>query len=420
MLDLKFIRENPGVVRDAIRDKRAPLDLDELLSADQKVLNLTRDLQELQEERNRNAKLVPKSPADEKPKLIERGREIGTEITALKPKLDEAQAKLRELLLLTPAIPAKEAPRGESEADNVLVRTWGTPPSFSFKPLDHVELLQKNGWYELERIAKIAGSRSYGLRGAAVLLEQSVLRFALDTMIGRDFTPMSVPSFANEAAFVGTGHFPTGRDQVYRIELDDVYLAGTSEVTLNSLHGGEILSEGALPYRYAGMSACFRREAGSAGKDVRGLIRVHQFYKVEQFVICKNDDAESDKWHAHLLAGSEQILQDLEIPYRVVECCTGDMGLGKYRMFDVESWVPSESKYRETHSCSNLHDWQARRTDLRYRDEAGKVRFCHTLNNTAAATPRLLVPLLENHQQSDGTIRLPQKLRPYLGGRTTL
>ncbi|HEY3667394.1 MAG TPA: serine--tRNA ligase [Polyangiaceae bacterium] len=420
MLDLKFIRENPAAVRDAIRDKRAPLDLDELLSVDQTVLNLNRDLQELQEERNRNAKLVPKAPPAEKPQLIERGREIGAQIVALKPKLDEAQAQLKQLLLITPGIPAKEAPRGESEADNVVVRTSGTPPSFSFKPLDHVELLQKNGWYELERIAKIAGSRSYGLRGMAVLLEQSVLRFALDTMIERGFTPMSVPSFANEAAFIGTGHFPTGREQVYRIELDDVYLAGTSEVTLNALHGGEILNENALPFLYAGMSSCFRREAGSAGKDVRGLIRVHQFYKVEQFVICKNDDGESEKWHQNLLATSEQILQDLELPYRVVECCTGDMGLGKYRMFDLESWVPSESKYRETHSCSNLHEWQARRTDLRYRDESGKVRFCHTLNNTAAATPRLLVPLLENHQQSDGTIRLPEKLRPYLGGRTTL
>jgi len=300
------------------------------------------------------------------------------------------------------------------------VRTWGTLPSFSWKPLDHVELLQKNGWFELERIAKVAGSRSYALRGAAVLLEQSILRFALDAMVERNFVPMSVPSFASEAAFVGTGHFPTGREQVYRIELDDVYLAGTSEVTLNSLHAGEILSEAELPFLYAGMSSCFRREAGSAGKDVRGLIRVHQFYKVEQFVICKNDDAESEKWHRALLTTSEQILQDLEIPYRVVECCTGDMGLGKYRMFDVESWVPSEGKYRETHSCSSLHDWQARRTDLRYRDQSGKVRFCHTLNNTAAATPRLLVPFLENHQQSDGSIRLPAKLRPYLGNRTTL
>ena len=420
MLDLKFIRDNTQVVRDAIRDKRAPLDLDELLSADQAVLALTRELQELQEERNRNAKLVPKASAEEKPRLIERGREIGANMAEIKPRIDEAQAKLKALLLLVPMIPAREAPRGESEADNVVVRTWGTLPSFSWKPLDHVELLQKNGWFELERIAKVAGSRSYALRGAAVLLEQSILRFALDAMVERNFVPMSVPSFASEAAFVGTGHFPTGREQVYRIELDDVYLAGTSEVTLNSLHAGEILSEAELPFLYAGMSSCFRREAGSAGKDVRGLIRVHQFYKVEQFVICKNDDAESEKWHRALLTTSEQILQDLEIPYRVVECCTGDMGLGKYRMFDVESWVPSEGKYRETHSCSSLHDWQARRTDLRYRDQSGKVRFCHTLNNTAAATPRLLVPFLENHQQSDGSIRLPAKLRPYLGNRTTL
>jgi seryl-tRNA synthetase len=253
-----------------------------------------------------------------------------------------------------------------------------------------------------------------------VLLEQNLLRLALDTMVDKGFTPLSVPSFATEAAFTGTGHFPGGRDQVYYIELDDKYLTGTSEVTLNALHSGENLSEDDLPILYAGMSSCFRREAGSAGLDVRGLIRVHLFNKVEQYVMCTNDDDESHAWHQRLLETSEQLLQALEIPYRVVECCTGDMGLGKYRMFDVESWVPSERLYRETHSCSNLHDWQARRADLRYRGKDGKVRFCHTLNNTAIATPRVLVPFLENHQQQDGSIRLPDKLRPYFRGQERL
>jgi seryl-tRNA synthetase len=417
MLDLKQIRENPDLVKRAIADKRLSLDLDALLEADKAALALARQLQELQEKRNQNAKLIPKATATERPDLIAEGRRIGDEIAALKPAIDAADVALRDLLLLVPNIPAESAPRGASEADNVVVKTVGEPTRFDFTPLDHVALLDKNGWADLPRVAKVAGSRSYALRGDGVLLEQSLLRFALDRLVERGFTLMSVPSFANEAAFVGTGHFPAGRDQVYRIELDDKYLTGTSEVTLNALHSGEILSEADLPVRYAGISACFRRESGSAGKDVRGLIRVHQFNKVEQYVMCKNDPEESERWHKTLLEISESILVDLEVPYRVIECCTGDMGLGKYKMFDVESWVPSEKLYRETHSCSNLHDWQARRSDLRYRDAQGKVRYCHTLNNTALATPRFLVPLLENHQQPNGSVRLPKKLQPYLGNR---
>ncbi len=420
MLDLKQIRENPEAVQRAITEKRVSLELSALLAADQKVLSLSRALQELQEKRNQNAKSIPKAGTDERPLLIAEGRRIGDEIASLKPSIDAAEADLRELMLQVPNIPAESAPRGGSEADNVVVRRVGEPPRFDFTPLDHVALLEKNAWAELARVAKVAGSRSYALKGDAVLLEQSLLRFALDRLVERGFTPVSVPAFANEAAFIGTGHFPGGKEQVYRIELDDKYLTGTSEVTLNALHSGEILSEADLPLRYAGISACFRREAGSAGKDVRGLIRVHQFNKVEQYVVCKNDPEESERWHQTLLEISESILADLEVPYRVVECCTGDMGLGKYKMFDLESWVPSENLYRETHSCSNLHDWQARRSDLRYRDAQGKVRYCHTLNNTALATPRFLVPLLENHQRADGSVRLPPKLRPYLGNREQL
>lgn len=420
MLDLKQIRENPDQVRRAIAEKRVHLDLDALLKADQEALGLSRALQELQEKRNHNAKLIPKASASERPDLIAEGRRIGDEIAALKPTIDAAEAALRDLLLLVPNIPAESAPRGASEADNVVVKTVGEPTRFAFTPLDHVAILDRNNWADLARVAKVAGSRSYALKGDGVLLEQSLLRFALDRLVERGFTPVSVPAFANEAAFVGTGHFPAARDQVYRIELDDKYLTGTSEVTLNALHSGEILSEADLPVRYAGISACFRREAGSAGKDVRGLIRVHQFNKVEQYVMCRNDPEESERWHQTLLEISESILLDLEVPYRVVECCTGDMGLGKYKMFDVESWVPSEKLYRETHSCSNLHEWQARRSDLRYRDAQGKVRYCHTLNNTALATPRFLVPLLENHQQASGGVRVPKKLQPYLGGRELL
>jgi len=253
-----------------------------------------------------------------------------------------------------------------------------------------------------------------------VLLEMALLRFGMEKMKTKGFKLITVPAFAREFALFGTGHFPIGKSQVYCLNEDQLYLTGTAEVVLNALHSGEILKETDLPILYAGFSPCFRREAGSAGKDTRGLIRVHQFYKVEQFVICKNDPLEALKWHQQLLEISEEILQDLELPYRVVDVCTGDMGAGKIRQFDLEAYVPSEKKYRETHSCSSLHDWQARRTDLRYRDFEGKMKYCYTLNNTAIATPRIIVPFLENHQNADSTINIPIKLQPFLGGISKL
>lgn len=280
--------------------------------------------------------------------------------------------------------------------------------------------MNQRGWAEFERIAAVAGSRSYSLKGDLVLLEHTLLRYGLEKLSEKGFTLISVPAMAREFAFLGTGNFPTGRDQVYYLPEDDIYLAGTAEVPINALHAGEILSEDQLPILYGGVSPCFRREAGSAGRDVRGLIRVHQFNKVEQYILCKNDPEESARLHKLLLETSEEILQDFELHYRVVEVCTGDMGAGKFRMFDIESWVPSENLYRETHSCSSLHDWQARRTNLRYRDKEGVVKFVHTLNNTAIATPRILVPFLEQHQTEDGKIRIPPKVRNWLGGKELL
>jgi seryl-tRNA synthetase len=232
---------------------------------------------------------------------------------------------------------------------------------------------------------------------------------------------ITVPSMVKESALYGTGHFPFGREDAYYMEKDDIYLAGTAEVVLTSLHSDEILEENQLPILYAGYSPCFRREAGAAGKDTRGLIRVHQFMKVEQYVICKADFDESKKWHAALLACAEEVLQDLELPYQVIECCTGDMGAGKYKMNDIETWMPSENRYRETHSCSSLTDWQARRANLRYRENGtNKVRHCFTLNNTGIATPRVMAQFLENHQTADGKVRIPAKLRPYMNGKEWL
>jgi seryl-tRNA synthetase len=286
--------------------------------------------------------------------------------------------------------------------------------------MDHVELLEKRGWAEFARARKVAGERAYALTGDMVLLERALLSYALDYLISKESTVISVPALVREEALVGTGQFPAHRDETYAITADDLYLAGTAEVALVGLHSGEILDFKALPVRYAGISPCFRREAGSAGRDVRGLLRVHQFEKVEQFVICAADDAESDRWHAELLGVAEHLLQGLGLAYRVLECSTGDMGAGKYRMNDIDTWFPSLGTYRETHSCSSLHDWQARRANLRYRDTDGTIRYAFTLNNTAIATPRLLAALVENYQTADQHVRIPDVLRPYLGGREEL
>ncbi len=415
MLELKFIRENPEIVRKAAKDKRVDLNLDRLLELDEKLVKLKTEIQELQALRNAHSKKIPQATPEERPALIEQGREIGLKVDQLKPLVNDVEEELNAVLLLVPQIPDKSVPLGVDDKDNVEVKKGGKVKTFDFKPLDHIELLDLHKWAEFERIAEVSGSRSYSLRNEMLLLELSIHRLALDVLRKKGFTLVSTPAFCRRKALVGTGHLPTGEDQVYHLPEDELYLSGTAEVQLNSLHADEILKESDLPILYAGYSPCFRREAGSYGRDVRGLMRVHQFMKVEQFIICKNDAAESAKWHKALLETSEEIVQMLELPYRIIECCTGDMGAGKVKMFDVECWVPSEEKYRETHSCSALHDWQARRTETRYRDSEGKVMYCHTLNNTAVATPRILVPFLENHQQADGRIFVPAALRPYLG-----
>jgi seryl-tRNA synthetase len=414
MLDIRFIKEHADTVREAIKLKNVRLNLDELLKCEQIVAENRRKIEALQAERNSNAKKVSQASPAERPELIARGKQIGQEIEEIKVKLVEAEQLLKDYLLLVPNIPSKDAPIGQSEEQNVEVKRWGHPKTFSFPPLSHTELLEKNNWAELLRIANVSGSRTYALKNEMVLLEMALIQFALQKALSHKFQLLTVPSLVREQPLYGTGHFPEGREQVYFLPADNLYLAGTAEVPINSLHAGELLAEKDLPLLYAGFSPCFRREAGSAGRDVKGLIRVHQFYKVELFVICKNDPKESLHWLQKLLSISEEIVQALEMPYRVIECCTGDMGVGKVKMYDVETWVPSENKYRETHSCSALHDWQARRTNVRYRNQEGNVEFCHTLNNTAIATPRILVPFLENHQQADGSIHVPEALRPYL------
>jgi seryl-tRNA synthetase len=420
MLDRREIRENPDAVRDAVRKKGIDLDVDELLDLDRAARKLQHELDQAQFRRKSSAREFAQADDARRAQLRAQHAELEAQLKELREQLAETTDRLNGLMLLTPTIPWEGAPVGPDDSANVILRTVGTQPEFGFKPLDHVELLERRGWADFARARKVAGERAYALTSDLVLLERAVHSYALDLLRGKDFTLVSVPSLVREEALTGTGQFPAHREETYAIPADDLYLAGTAEVALVGFHSDEILDHKLLPIRYAGISPCFRREAGSAGRDVRGLLRVHQFEKVEQFVICAADADESDRWHAELLGTAEQLLQGLGLAYQVVECSTGDMGAGKYRMNDINTWMPSLGAYRETHSCSSLHDWQARRANLRYRDTHGTVRFAYTLNNTAVATPRILAALVENFQTSEAQVRVPEVLRPYLGGREML
>ncbi len=420
MLDRRVIRENPDAVKAAVRVKGIDLDVDELLDLDQASRKLQHELDQAQARRKSSSREFAKADEGRRAELRAEHAELETQLRELREQLAGTSEKLQQLMLLTPMIPWEGAPVGPDDSANVVIRTVGTPPEFSFTPLDHVELLERHGWADFTRARKVAGERAYALTGDMVLLERAVHSYALDLLRVRDFTLVSVPSLVREEALIGTGQFPAHREETYAIPADDLYLAGTAEVALVGFHSDEVLDFKRLPVRYAGISPCFRREAGSAGRDVRGLLRVHQFEKVEQFVICAADAEESDRWHAELLGTAEQLLQGLGLAYEVVECATGDMGAGKYRMNDINTWMPSLTAYRETHSCSSLHDWQARRANVRYRDQDGTIRFAYTLNNTAVATPRILAALVENFQTGNAQVRVPDVLRPYLGGRELL
>ena len=416
MLGLDFIRAERAAVEKAIAAKAVTVDLDELLSLDGDVRGLKTEIEALRAERNAISAGFKSAAPEERAELGRRAKEAGAKAGELETQLGEKEDALKSLLMRIPNIPWDGAPVGPDETFNTVVRLEGEIPKFDFEPLDHVALIEKNDWADLSRIVQVSGSRQYCLKGRLALLETKLMGWALEQIAQAGFTPITVPSMAREQAFLNQGQFPGHREETYEVPADEQWLAGTAEVALTSLHSGEIIESDKLPILYAGYSPCFRREAGSAGKDVRGLLRVHQFVKVEQYVICEADEAQSATWHARLLELAESMLQALEIPYQVIETSTGDMGLGKFRMNDIESWVPSLNKYRETHSCSTLHDWQARRANIRYRGSDGKVRFAHTLNNTALASPRILVPLLENHQTSDGRVKLPRALHELIGG----
>ncbi|HLO20782.1 MAG TPA: serine--tRNA ligase [Sphingomicrobium sp.] len=415
MLALDFVKANREAVERAISDKGVALNLDDLLALDTQVRALKTQIEALRAERNAISAQFPKAAPEEKAELGRKAKEAGARISTLEDQLGGEEVALKVLMLQLPGIPYEGAPVGPDETYNVVIRTVGEAPKFDFEPLDHVALIEKNDWGDLSRVTQVSGSRTYCLKGGLALLETKLMGWALERIASAGFTPITVPAIAREQAFLNQGQFPGHREETYELPNDDLWLAGTAEVVLTSLHAGEIIENDRLPILYAGFSPCFRREAGSAGKDVRGLLRVHQFAKVEQYVVCEADEAQSAEWHATLLRLAEEMLQALEIPYQVIETSTGDMGLGKYRMNDIESWVPSLGKYRETHSCSTLHDWQARRANIRYRGQDAKVRFAHTLNNTALASPRILVPLLENHQTPDGRVKLPAAMQQLMG-----
>jgi seryl-tRNA synthetase len=421
MLDIKFIRENADLVKKTLQEKCLSLDIDELLAIDKKIIQIKQLMEAELQKRNALSKEMPQATPERREEIKALSKQSGQQAAAYAEELKPLEEQFKSMMGMTPTIPAPDVPRGMSEEENVVVRQVGEKPVFDFEMKDHVALMDLNDWGEFKKISQICGSRTVGIKGELLQLEMALWQYTVNKLMTKGFQVMSVPSLSFENAFYHTGHFPFDYESVYSMPKDNLFLAGTAEVILNSIHAGDILKEADLPIMYAGFSPCFRREAGAAGKDTRGLIRVHQFSKVEQYIICKADIAESDKMHNFILQNAEEVMQDMEIPYQIIANCTGDMGAGKYRMNDIEAWYPGQDKYRETHSCSSLLDWQARRTNIRYReDETGKVKYAYTLNNTGLATPRVLVAFIENHQQADGSVKIPTALQPYMGGKTKI
>jgi seryl-tRNA synthetase len=426
MIDLKDLRAHPERYRDGARRKHYDVDIDAILADEAAWRETQQRFEALRADQNAASKAIGKikDPTERQAKIAEVGQ-LKEQVKAAETEAKALEARFRQAALKVPLPPDEDVPDGKTEADNVVLRHHGAPTAFDFEPLSHIDLAKKHKLANFEAGARLAGSRSYVLTGLGAELHNAVLRLAFDMMVGEHgFTAATVPVLVREDALVGTGFFPDGREDTYHVGDDDLFLVGTGEVGLTALHMNEVLDESQLPLTYATVSTCFRREAGTYGKDTAGFYRVHQFDKCEQVVICEADATMSREWHQKMLGYSEELLQKLELPYRVVDCCAGDIGAKNAARFDIETFMPSRVKdgdpatgYGETHSASRLYDYQARRLNLRYKASDGQTKFCHTLNNTVAASPRLLIPLLENHQQKDGTITVPAALRPYLHGR---
>ncbi|MCE5184743.1 MAG: serine--tRNA ligase [Planctomycetaceae bacterium] len=420
MIDIKLIRENPQYYRDGAKAKKIAVDIDRLLEIDSQLAAGKKTLQDLVTEKNRIGKDIPKLAPDQKKEALAKLSGIKEQEAALNEKLKSLQPEFDTLMCQVPQPASGDVPFGEDDTQNVQLRTWGTVRSFDFEPKDHVELGTALDIIDIERGVKLAGTRNYFLKGDGALLHWAVLRFAMDHMIAKGYVPMAVPLLMRDEVMMGTGYFPGSEEQTYQMERDGLNLAGTAEVPVTAYHSGELLSEEQLPIKSVAMSTCFRREAGAAGKDTRGLYRIHQFDKIEQVIIGENDEAKSIAYHQEILKNSEEVLQALELPYRIVNVCTGDLGRGQVQKFDIETWMPSRKGYGETHSASRFYEFQARRMNLRYKNAAGKNVFCHTLNNTVIASPRILIPILELYQNADGSVTIPQVLRPYMYGKTKI
>ena len=423
MLDIKVLRENPDAARAGAVKKHMPdrpVAVDRALTLDAELRALTPRLDAMRNEQKAGGKQLGKLSPEEREAFLQTQKELKARLSVLEDEEKQLKQHLQEQLGLIPNIPDDEVPEGKDDSQNTEVRRVGTVRSFEFPIRAHYEIGEAQGWLDFTRAAEMAGSRNYILFGDLVLLHDAILRFAVDLLVERGFVPIDPPLLVRDAAMYGTGFFPGGEEQTYRCERDGLNLIGTSEVPVTSLHSGEILSEKDLPKKYVARSACFRREAGTYGKDTRGLYRVHQFHKVEQVIVDIADKARSLEHHLSIVQNAEDLLQACELPYRVVNVCGGDLGVPQAMKYDIETWMPSRENYSETHSASRFYDYQSRRLNIRYRPEGGKPVFCHTLNNTVAASPRILIPLLENHQNADGTINVPERLRQYLGGRAVL
>ncbi|MDR3642920.1 MAG: serine--tRNA ligase [Candidatus Doudnabacteria bacterium] len=452
MLDIKFIRDNADKVKKAIADKRIDLNLDMLLDADAKRRDLLTQLESLQAVKNQASKEIPKlQDAEKKAKLLEM-KEVSEKSDALKSELGSFVETFERLMALVPNIPSPETPIGPDSSANVPWRYWNAqmglvdptkeankvkdvPTKFDFTPQDHISLGKKLDLIDTEAGVKTSGFRGYYLKNEAVLIQYGLIWYCLKKMQSQGFTLMVPPALVREEALFGSGHFPSGREEIYQVEesrhiavptpagnfvdpeanRQETFLAGTSEPALLAYYADKTLTEKDLPVKMCGVSSCYRSEIGSYGKDAKGVYRVHEFMKVEQVVLCKADIVESDKWLEGMREIAEGVLQDLKLPYRVLNICTGDMGAGKYKMYDVETWMPSKNEFGETHSDSNLTDWQARRLNLKYKTADGKTKYVYTLNNTVIASPRILIAILENYQQKDGSVIVPEVLRPFVG-----
>jgi len=414
MLDIKFIRENADLIKAGAKKKRLDVDIDRLLAVDAKRKELMTAVESARARQNQASQEIPSATAERKESLLSEMKVLKEEMSKKEQELQEIEKEWQLLMVSVPNVPDPSVPDGDSDADNQEVRAWGKKPQFDFVPKSHVELMQELGMADFERGTKVAGFRGYFLKNDGALLNFAVWRYAQDFFLKKGLSPMLVPSLVRRVNFLGTGYIPQGEDDLYKTQ-DSDFLAGTAEVATMGYHMGDVLDAKELPLKYLSFSPCFRREAGSHSKDVKGLIRVHEFFKWEQVLLCEATHEESVKWHEWLNRNTEEFIESLGIPYHTVINCGGDLGLGQVKKYDIELWVPGENTYREISSASYFHDFQTRRLNIRYRDAEGKMQYAHSLNSTAVPTPRILVSLVENYQQADGSIKIPEALHSYLG-----